>query len=281
MWQTDQGTKWVVVGLLACMGLLNVGRAEAAKGGVPQCTADLGVCQTQLTDAQGDLTQCTNDLTSCEAATCGNGIAEFGEECDGEGFQGATCVSQGFLYGTLACSGSCTLNTSGCTNARFVDNPDGTITDHQTGLMWEKKSGGSSTAFDSQGVGNCLNCVNDPYSWPGAMSEWLSALNGRTDDWPYTQPGYAGYSDWRLPTIVELQTILDTGAGVCGGESGPCVNTIFNDSDSFTAVDVLYWSSTSFAATPWGALGVHFVNGDVGGNYKGFGLHVRAVRGAP
>jgi hypothetical protein len=81
--------------------------------------------------------------------------------------------------------------------------------------MWEKKSEGASTSHDEQGVGNCLNCVEDTYTWTMAMSEWLSALNGRTID-PFPQPAYAGYSDWHLPTIDELKTIRDTGAGFCG-----------------------------------------------------------------
>src|SRR5262245_55482852 len=132
----SQGTPWIVAGLLASLGLLSGGRAEAAQGGLPQCTVELAICHTQLTEAQGDLTQCTNDWASCETTTCGNGIAEGGEECEGKDLQGESCLSQGFSYGTLACSGSCTLDTGLCTNARFVDNSDGTITDNQTGLMW-------------------------------------------------------------------------------------------------------------------------------------------------
>jgi len=164
----SQGTKWIITGLLAYMGLLSAGMAEAGKLGTSSCPVQLATCQTQLTDAQGHLAQCTNDLASCEAATCGNGIAEFGEECDGESLQGETCVSQGFLYGALTCSGSCTLNTSGCTNTRFVDNADGTITDNLYRLMWEKKSGGESTTTDSQGVGTVSTVwgTGTPGPWP-------------------------------------------------------------------------------------------------------------------
>src|SRR5262245_18327123 len=117
----SQGTRWIIAGLLVCVDLLSGGTAEAAKGGLPACAVDLAICQTNLTDAQGDLTTCTNDLATCEAATFGNGRAVSGEECDGENLQRETRVSQGFLYGTLTCSGSCTFNTNGCTNTRFVD----------------------------------------------------------------------------------------------------------------------------------------------------------------
>jgi len=46
---------------------------------------------------------------------CGNGVVETGEQCDGGNLNGQTCVGLGFTGGTLACSGSCTFDTSGCT----------------------------------------------------------------------------------------------------------------------------------------------------------------------
>ncbi len=60
----------------------------------------------------------------------------------------------------------------------FMDNGDGTISDLATGLMWQK--------CDS-GVG---------MDWEDALSYAESAE-------------YAGYSDWRLPNIKELQSIVD------------------------------------------------------------------------
>jgi hypothetical protein len=47
------------------------------------------------------------------AATCGNGLIEYGEACDGNNLEGQNCVSLGFLSGTLSCS-SCQFITSGC-----------------------------------------------------------------------------------------------------------------------------------------------------------------------
>jgi hypothetical protein len=37
------------------------------------------------------------------------------EACEGADLGGATCASQGFLGGTLACTEICTFDTSGCT----------------------------------------------------------------------------------------------------------------------------------------------------------------------
>ncbi len=59
-------------------------------------------------------------LTGCAGgppATCGNGVIDPGESCDGANLGGATCQSLGFTGGTLACSSSCAYNTSGCTQA--------------------------------------------------------------------------------------------------------------------------------------------------------------------
>jgi hypothetical protein len=48
--------------------------------------------------------------------TCGNGILDPGEQCDGINLGGATCSASGFFGGTLTCSSTCTLNTSKCSN---------------------------------------------------------------------------------------------------------------------------------------------------------------------
>ncbi|MCA9677821.1 MAG: DUF4215 domain-containing protein [Myxococcales bacterium] len=47
---------------------------------------------------------------------CGNGTLQPTEECDGDNFGGQSCVSlgQGYIGGDLACTTSCTLDTSGC-----------------------------------------------------------------------------------------------------------------------------------------------------------------------
>lgn len=63
---------------------------------------------------------------------------------------------------------------------RFSDNGDGTVTDHQTGLMWSKT--------DNQG----------DIPWKEAL-QWVK----------YTFPFTIGtqYDDWRLPTLEELKSL--------------------------------------------------------------------------
>src|SRR3954462_12101787 len=48
--------------------------------------------------------------------SCGNGLLEPGEQCDGPKLGGKTCVSilQGFAAGTLGCDANCAFDTSKC-----------------------------------------------------------------------------------------------------------------------------------------------------------------------
>lgn len=62
----------------------------------------------------------TLTVTISEAAVCSNGVAETGEQCDSADLGGETCVSRGFLSGTLSCNADCTFNTSACTSAAPV-----------------------------------------------------------------------------------------------------------------------------------------------------------------
>ena len=202
--------------------------------------------------------------------SCGNGVVDAGEQCDWTNLNGQTCASQGFVGGTLACTpGQCTFDMSGCSAVRFVDNRDGTITDFQTRLMWEKKD-------DAGG----LHDKDLFLTWPSALSDWLPELNGRTND-PGTQAGFAGYTDWRIPTIVELQTLIDV------KHTAPAVDPVFNTectsgcsvtSCSCTAA-FAYWSSSTFANGPSSAWIVAFFNGYENNDEKGLLDHVRAVRG--
>ncbi len=47
---------------------------------------------------------------------CGNGRIDEGEECDGSDFGMVTCEGRGFGGGTLRCTSSCTIDTSGCSS---------------------------------------------------------------------------------------------------------------------------------------------------------------------
>jgi hypothetical protein len=56
---------------------------------------------------------CILDTEGCYS--CGDGIKQGSETCDGSELGGQTCISQGYGPGTLACNADCqSFDTSGC-----------------------------------------------------------------------------------------------------------------------------------------------------------------------
>src|SRR6266446_5061606 len=72
---------------------------------------------------------------------------------------------------------------------RYQDNGDGTITDLNTGLTWEKKGSGG----DASTCLTDLHGVNSACTWAQATGAWIDAVNAEGGT------GFAGHSDWRLP----------------------------------------------------------------------------------
>ena len=121
--------------------------------------ATLASCDASLQGCESEVATCADDLASCQAATCGNGIVEYGEMCDGDNLQGQTCQTAGYKYGKLRCEAFgavCAFDVNGCTNDRFVEGPTGeTIIDNETGLEWERKTNDNTSVHD----------VDDLYAW--------------------------------------------------------------------------------------------------------------------
>ena len=103
----------------------------------------------------------------------------------------------------------------------FVDNGDSTITDDATGLMWAQSDDGVEL------------------DWPDALA--------------YAEDSeLAGYDDWRLPTVKELQSIVDYTKSPSATDSsavGPAVDDLFSVTEiTNEAGDSdygYYWTSTS------------------------------------
>lgn len=169
--------------------------------------------------------------------------------------------------------GSCTAYVKKCQPGkrpvvefptRFIVHGDGTVTDTRTGLMWQQTTDdGSIRDKDNTYTWS----TGAPYNPDGtAFFTFLATLNGPTP--------FAGYGDWGLPTITELQTIVDLAQPGCGSGS-PCIDqTVFGPTQAS-----FYWSATSLAGSPNDAHVVGFFNGFVGSGLKTNFSYVRAVRG--
>jgi cysteine-rich repeat protein len=59
---------------------------------------------------------CTLDWSGCTGTpvSCGDGVVECGEECDGANLDGQDCLSRGYDVGTLACGNDCTFDYTQC-----------------------------------------------------------------------------------------------------------------------------------------------------------------------
>ena len=82
-----------------------------------------------------------------------------------------------------------------------------------------------------------------------------------------------GYSDWRLPTIKELSTLVNSNIPY----PGPTINTAYFPD----TVASRYWSSTTYAYGTSYAWDVDFHYGGVGSYGKASSSYVRAVRSGP
>jgi hypothetical protein len=122
-------------------------------------------------------------------------------------------------------------------SAIFIDNGDGTVTDDVTGLMWIQNDVSQSQGKDAA----CAYC------------ESLE---------------FAGYSDWRAPTIEELQTIIDY------RYDSPAIDGSVFDT---TAIGDSYWSSTPLPSIPDFAWGIYTSNGIVDSLFTN--SYIRCVRG--
>ena len=103
--------------------------------------------------------------------------------------------------------------------ADLVDNGDGTVTDTETGLMWQQIGPGTMI-------------------WDAAIS-YCENLD------------LAGYTDWRLPNVNELQSILNYEV------YGPSIDA------ELVSASSAYWTSTVYSYDTEYAWAVDFNNGQI------------------
>jgi hypothetical protein len=148
----------------------------------------------------------------------------------------------------------------------YNDHGNGTVTDNNTGLMWQKCSYHQN---------NDTTCSGDAWSY-----DWYKASG--TVDTTHNPLGsfmdicgnltLASYSDWRLPSKKELMTLVDySGTTNLSIDTTVFPGTIQND----------YWTSTMMASDSSHAWLIYFYTGLLetldGGDYS---RYIRCVRGS-
>ena len=226
---------FLALALLAALPNAAVQRAVAAQQGqrVPWAHPD-GTTHSASTDflfAAG-MTSLTYPIVDTGQTTCYNNSGAISCPQPGEAFYGQDAQHAG-------------------NQSSYVDNGDGTVTDLNTGLMWQQAYSGKMT--------------------------WGDALAGAEAF------SLAGYDDWRLPTIKELYSLIDFSGIDPSGWNGSTSNLVpFIDTDYFDfeygdtsagerIIDAQYWSSTEYVGTTMGDIpttfGVNFADGRI----KGYG----------
>jgi hypothetical protein len=136
---------------------------------------------------------------------------------------------------------------------QFTDHSDGTVTDKKTGLMWKRCSEGQS--WDG------ITCTGTAavYTWQAALQQ-AQAVNGAG--------GFAGYTDWRVPNIKELASLIEEQCQY------PAINITIFPAIPFD----FYWSASPYANDGSSAWTLSF--GDSSDNWinKNNLLYVRLTR---
>jgi hypothetical protein len=144
----------------------------------------------------------------------------------------------------------------------YQDNRDGTVTDLNTDLMWQKKP------------------PAEHYSWDEA-EKYAKNLQ------------LAGYEDWRMPTIKELYSLVAFYGSI--RTRTPYINTDYFDfkypdtSQGYRIIDAQYWSSNKYVGITMrgdkSAFGFNFADGRIKSYPTGEGggptgrCYIRCVRG--
>lgn len=179
------------------------------------------------------------DVSTRSFANCG--FPDTGQKTCYDATGPVTCPAPG---AALAQDGT---YASGIAQPSYTENKVGTdlvTVDNRTGLMW---------------------ITNPAAAGMDATYTWALALAG------CEASAFAGYSDWRLPNVRELMSIVDYSKG-----AGPTLNAAFfpNTHSNY------YWTSTTYAPDPTLAWYVDFSAGYVHLDTKtNNASYVRCVRG--
>lgn len=266
------GTAWTVSAFVTLLAAI----VSAAQTPQERCDQARATAWATYASCVGKLIG--KDAACAPTASCGstfNQLAAFGK-CQ---------VKYTGRWQLLQASGSLAGSTCRPGNgARFVDNLDGTVTDLLSTLQWEKKTG----TVGGSGSGTDHDDVNNIYTWTAsgvaadgaAFTTFLRYLSGGE---PSSANGcLGGDCDWRLPTLAELQSLLNltcTPGSGCSCATNPCIDPSFPGPTQNALAANGYWCGATPVTNPTSAWNVPFDNGQYYQPAKTAASYVRAVRG--
>lgn len=145
------------------------------------------------------------------------------------------------LFSISTMASECKTNIEPTTKTEdFINNEDGTVTDLRYGLQWQ------ICTYGQQYDKSDKSCKGDQKNYP-TWSDAILSQDRINADKPQ------GYSDWRLPSIKELQSIVERRC------SQPAINVeVFKGT-----ANSVYWSNTPDGTINMALLGriINFSNG--------------------
>ena len=127
------------------------------------------------------------------------------------------------------------------------------VRDNVTGLIWEAKTSknGGTNYSDPHDADNKYTWYDSNPATNGGNAGTVSDAN--TEDFinDLNDANFGGYSDWRLPTVKELATLIKYSIA----SPGPTIDTVYFP-DTYPSE---YWSSTTSALYNDWAWGVTFL----------------------
>ncbi len=160
-----------------------------------------------------------------------------------------------YTFSSYASGEECYHSTDADTpTKRFKDKTSGAVFDTQTGLTWARCPLGMK--WDQK---SCRD-VPDRMTWSEAHTAILE-LNGQ-------KGGYAGFRNWRLPTLEELAGLVES----------KCYEPAINSTIFPNTPNTGFWSSTPAKYSRQGAWLVYFRNGSSYMGNQEYGWVIRPVR---
>ena len=200
------------------------GACSGPSGSAACCTntCTIGAAPACLSTSSTQIQACAtggNGCTALSATACSSGLV-----C--ERYATPACVDPNWAEWPVP--NDVTEDPGSPNAASYTDNGNGTVTDNVTGLVWQQSA-------------------------PSTTFTWGSASASGTAQYYCATLTLAGYSDWRLPSVIELSSLVDT------ADHFPALNTTY----FIDGQQTYFWSSTPLAGSSTSAWEVYFAIGDM------------------